>query len=394
MAGKRNKIIMLNTLLLIFCCVIIALFCWSPKETVVLEKYKINFETEGGSSVAAIEIEEGTIPEKPKDPTRDGYIFVGWMLGDELYDFTTTVEGDVTLKAVWKEIDPEKKYYIVTIDLGDGTTSSQPVEEGGVPIAPTTPSREGYNFLGWEVNGEPYNFDKPVDGDVTVTAKWEEVKPDEPDPNEGKEFTVRFNLNGGNGNFPDQKVVYKGRATNPGNPTRGGFDFTGWSPNINTPITGDTTFVAQWKERPVEVPSYAVTYVLNNGQSAGCPQTWVQQGAGFRPSCNPTAIPAHHHFSGQWSCPTTVMPAGGVTCTTTPVANTMRVTCIPIDEYGADCIVHAYDGNTELTGGTFTYSLRGRDKSVALQGSMDKNFFADATNLRVSINNTIFSATK
>ena len=65
MAGKRNKIIMLNTLLLIFCCVIIALFCWSPKETVVLEKYKINFETEGGSSVAAIEIEEGTIPEKP-----------------------------------------------------------------------------------------------------------------------------------------------------------------------------------------------------------------------------------------------------------------------------------------------------------------------------------------
>ncbi len=387
---------MLNTLLLIFCCVIIALFCWSPKETVVLEKYKVNFETEGGTAVAAIEIEEGKIPERPQDPTREGYIFVGWMLGDELYDFTTPISGDATLKAVWKEIDPDKKYYTVTIDIGDGVSTSQPVEEGEIPIAPTTPTRDGYKFMGWELNGEPYDFTTPVEGDVTITAKWEqeEEKPEEPDPNEDKEYTVKFNLNGGSGSYPDQVVKHGQRATNPGNPTRTGYNFTGWSPNINTAITKDTTFTAQWAEKPVDIPKKGVYYNLADGSDAGCAVTWVQVGSTVSPSCTPTNMPAHHSFSGQWSCSSNTMTDSGVTCVTTPVPNTFKVTCPPIDEFGADCTLHVTDNGSEISGVTVTYTYRGRDKTISAPGAIDKSYFADGSNWRVSLNGVTHSATK
>ena len=366
MAGKRNKIIMLNTLLLIFCCVIIALFCWSPKETVVLEKFKVNFETDGGTSIAAIEIEEGKIPERPEDPKREGYIFVGWMLGDELYDFTTPISKDATLKAVWKERDPEKKYFVVTIDLGDGMTSSQPVEEGEVPIAPTTPSREGYTFVGWEINGEPYDFTTPVSSDVTISAKWEENKPDEPDPNEGKEFTVRFNLNGGVGNAPDQTVVYKQRASRPADPTRAGYTFAGWSPNINNPITGDTTFTAQWNlipPEPEKPKEYRVFYKLDGQDVCTGVQQWVAAGSSIQPQCN-APIAAHHQANGGWNCPNP-MPNGPATCTMTSSVNTFKVICTPVGDAlsATTCIMSLTENGNAVSG---TISINGNTVNGAV----------------------------
>ena len=375
MAEKRKKIILLNTLLLIFCCVVIALFCWSPKQEVVLEKYKINFETEGGSSVAAIEIEEGQIPKKPKDPTRDGYVFVGWMLGDELYDFTTTVDGDVTLKAIWKELDPDKKYYIITIDIGDGVTSSQPVEEGGIPIPPTTPTREGYNFLGWEINGEPYDFTTPVTEDATIVAKWEEVQT-EPDPDEDKEYTVHFNLNGGTGNAPDQVVKHGQRATAPANPTRDGFTFNGWSPNINTAVTREITFTAQWKkvDVPVEPPtvqSWRVSYRFNGATVCSSPAHFVEEGKPIVPQCDVT-IPPHSSDSG-WSCNGVIMPQQGITCNRTSTLHNFTVTCTPVGDAlsATTCTLSLFENNNPVSA---TLSINGRQVAgaISISGMWEK----------------------
>lgn len=386
MAEKRKKIILFNTLLLIFCCVIIALFCWSPKEEIVLEKYKINFETDGGTAIAAIEIEEGKIPEKPKDPTREGYVFVGWMLGDELYDFTTAVEGDVTLKAVWKELDPDKTYYIITIDLGDGTTTSQPVEEGGLPIPPTTPSRPGFNFLGWELNGEPYDFNTPVTGDATIVAKWEEVQTEpEPDPNEDREYTVKFNLNGGTGSYPDQVVKHGQRATNPGNPSRNGYTFAGWSPNINTVITRDITFVAQWSLIPVEPSKFPVWYIFNDNYYCEN-QHLVIEGSGIVPNCN-VPLPAHHHFKTDWKCPST-MPSGGATCTRTSEVNTFEVSCSSFGDNGTtnNCSFKIFENKQEVGGtvyingiqaSTFNYNVW-MNQNFPIRVVLNDGFSADA----------------
>ncbi len=39
--------------------------------------------------------------EKPKEPAKKGYIFLGWYLGDEKFDFDTKITKDITLEAKW-----------------------------------------------------------------------------------------------------------------------------------------------------------------------------------------------------------------------------------------------------------------------------------------------------
>ncbi|MCL2287738.1 MAG: InlB B-repeat-containing protein, partial [Candidatus Bathyarchaeota archaeon] len=41
----------------------------------------------------------------PEDPVREGYLFLGWFLGDAVFDFDTPIVDDVTLTAHWKEKD-------------------------------------------------------------------------------------------------------------------------------------------------------------------------------------------------------------------------------------------------------------------------------------------------
>ena len=233
--SKKKKTLILNTLILLFCVVIITLFCLIPNKVKVLETYKVNFESEGGSEVAAVEIEDGQILEKPKDPTREGYIFVGWMLGDELYDFSKGISENITLRAEWKEMDPDLTYYTISFDTGGGTiVSDQIIEEGSLVERPSiNPTRDNYEFAGWTYNGADYNFDTPVTGDMTIVARWNEVpqEPEEPEEPTDRTFTVRFNLNGGSGDARPQSIKAGERATRPSDPTRNGYRFNGWHLN-------------------------------------------------------------------------------------------------------------------------------------------------------------------
>ena len=43
----------------------------------------------------------GELLIKPIDPVKLGYEFVGWYLDDNLFDFSTYLNEDTTLKAVW-----------------------------------------------------------------------------------------------------------------------------------------------------------------------------------------------------------------------------------------------------------------------------------------------------
>ena len=65
------------------------------------KKYTIEFNSNGGSLVEPIKIEKDGTIEKPLDPTREGYIFAGWYLNGEKFDFNTKITGDITLEARW-----------------------------------------------------------------------------------------------------------------------------------------------------------------------------------------------------------------------------------------------------------------------------------------------------
>ena len=109
----------------------------------------------------------------------------------------------------------------VSFDLGyDGSPVIEPVfvEDKKAVNEPSKPSREGYTFKGWLLNGVEYNFTDPVLSDITLLASWEE----EEEPSEGtfiETFDAATNLptgtNYGEGTFTGVENItwsYHGQA--------------------------------------------------------------------------------------------------------------------------------------------------------------------------------------
>lgn len=69
------------------------------------QKFQVTFESNGGSAVAAQEVESGATVTKPSDPTREGYTFAGWFSDEALtkaWDFAADkVTAKTTLYAKW-----------------------------------------------------------------------------------------------------------------------------------------------------------------------------------------------------------------------------------------------------------------------------------------------------
>ena len=64
-------------------------------------KYTITFDTAGGSEIAPITQDYGTVITAPADPTREGYTFTGWDT-----EIPTTMPAEnITLKARWKDTE-------------------------------------------------------------------------------------------------------------------------------------------------------------------------------------------------------------------------------------------------------------------------------------------------
>lgn len=71
----------------------------------------------------------------------------------------------------------EKTYYTVSFVTGtEQTVDTQRVEKYGKATAPTTPTRDGYVFLGWYFGNEEWSFiGDSVTADLTLTALWSEI---------------------------------------------------------------------------------------------------------------------------------------------------------------------------------------------------------------------------
>ncbi len=67
------------------------------------KSYIVKFNSDGGNSIVDQNVEEGGTVTKPVDPTREGYKFVGWYLGNNVFDFNTPIENDITLEAMWQK---------------------------------------------------------------------------------------------------------------------------------------------------------------------------------------------------------------------------------------------------------------------------------------------------
>lgn len=131
----------------------------------VLGNRTVTFDNEGTKTTATVV--KGEKVAEPTKPTKEGYTFAGWYNGTEKYDFTKPVTDNLTLTAKWT-------INTYTVTFSDGVTA-QKVEHGKLVAEPTTPTKDGYTFVGWYNGKEKYDFTKPVTKDLTLTAEWKVV---------------------------------------------------------------------------------------------------------------------------------------------------------------------------------------------------------------------------
>ena len=124
--------------------------------------YTITFDTAGGSEIAPITQDYGTVITAPEAPTREGYTFIGW---DKEIPTTMPAEN-MTVTAQW-----EINRYTITFDTAGGSEITPITQDYGTAItAPADPTREGYTFMGWD---REIPTTMPAEN-ITLKARWKD----------------------------------------------------------------------------------------------------------------------------------------------------------------------------------------------------------------------------
>ncbi len=98
--------------------------------------YTVTFnDPDGKTNTPSQSVASGGQASRPKDPSRDSYLFNGWFTGNTAYDFSQPVTGSITLTAKWTRI---------TSSWSLKPTSGP--AEGGTRITLTTPTTSDIRF--------------------------------------------------------------------------------------------------------------------------------------------------------------------------------------------------------------------------------------------------------
>jgi len=138
-----------------------------------------------------------------------------------------------------------KDKYIIAFETGtDEGILNQYVKEDDKILEPTTPEKEGYVFIEWQLNGERYDFDKGVKEDTVLTAKW--LKEDY--------ITISYITNSIY-TIESNKILKGSPISNLPIAYKDGYEFVGWSINgrlyNNEVINDDVVLNAEYKNEIV-----------------------------------------------------------------------------------------------------------------------------------------------
>lgn len=185
-----------------------------------------------------------------EEPKREGYTFKGWTP-----EVTDIVKSSVAYTAQWEKIPTYTITYTDGVDnetIFEDKVFSDLRMDADTPKFGELPSRAGYMFKGWSPE-----VSEKVKGDTTYTAQWEVIPED-------VTYTVTYTDGVDNETIFEDKVFseLKPGVETPkfgGNPTRNGYTFEGWYPAVSETVTGNVTYVAQWKAIPMpELPKTGV----------------------------------------------------------------------------------------------------------------------------------------
>lgn len=133
----------------------------------------LRFESNGGSKIEEQEVVCGTKASRPNDPEKEGFAFQDWLAEGMPFDFDKdTVDKDMVVTAKWL-VDADIEVVRITFDSAGGSEVAEREAVKGKPTtAPLDPTRDGYTFDGWYLDGEEFDFDTPIEEDITLVAGW------------------------------------------------------------------------------------------------------------------------------------------------------------------------------------------------------------------------------
>lgn len=159
----------------------------------VSKRYFITYDANGGTGAPETQYHfyDEAVTLSNKEPTRPGYIFVGWSTSntavnpDYLPGDIYSGSANLTLYAVWQSDPNYKTTYTVSYNAngGSGAPSEQCETIGtSLVLSSEIPTRFGYNFEGWSTSSAAShvsNYPGDVytgESSITLYAVWEEAE--------------------------------------------------------------------------------------------------------------------------------------------------------------------------------------------------------------------------
>jgi uncharacterized repeat protein (TIGR02543 family) len=138
--------------------------------------FTVTFNADGGSEVAAQTVEDGKSATKPENPSKEGFWFLGWYVGENGYEFTQPISDDLTVTAKWME----KTEYDVDLGLPSGTIwascnvgAQNPWDYGDYFSWGETTTKEVYNLDTYTFTDSPSTLDASHDAaTVNMGSDW------------------------------------------------------------------------------------------------------------------------------------------------------------------------------------------------------------------------------
>ncbi len=88
-----------------------------------VEKYTVSFNSAGGTYTTSERVIANEKVSKPSNPVKEGYSFLGWYIGDTVFDFNEKITSNLNLEAKWKKIDNmNQEGNIKDIQIGSAIT--------------------------------------------------------------------------------------------------------------------------------------------------------------------------------------------------------------------------------------------------------------------------------
>jgi uncharacterized repeat protein (TIGR02543 family) len=255
---SRNVLLKKIIMILLSAAMIFAYFPLAGTQKAYADTYyTIKFVTNGGTQMQDLKVKAGEAPYYPENQTKlEGKVLGGWYCDQyfsEEFNWDKKVTHNVTLYAKWLDpvtvkFDSNRGTPVDSITIGKGQCAYEPYEEL---------TKTGYVFVGWYSDSsltKKYDFDDPVNENITLYAKW------------GKPCKVTFDSNDGSA-VDTQTVGEGGRAYRPEDPKKSGSAFIDWYSDsqltkiydFDEPVTKDITLYAKWGK------GCTVTFDTNGG---------------------------------------------------------------------------------------------------------------------------------